>query len=348
MDIDPILNNWMAGKPPTPGDYDRLEQFALADCDRAIAFNLTSEILSIQIPQQARLFPTLAAQLPHLIPAALPQIAYRTLWQVWFPLAWQIIADRQHLDRPLVQGILGSQGMGKTTLCRILSLICTELGYSCASLSLDDLYKTYGDRQQLKQQDPRLSHRGPPGTHDIQLGIDALQACRDSQYPVAFPRFDKSAYGGEGERTTAESIEPADIIFFEGWFVGVRPIAPETFDRAPSPIATESDRQFAREMNERLQDYLPLWDCLDRLTILYPTDYRLSKQWRQQAEREAIARGKSGMSDADIDGFVDYFWRTLHPELFITPLAQNSDIADLVIEINRDRSLGRIYRPHPS
>ncbi|MDJ1183559.1 hypothetical protein [Roseofilum casamattae] len=348
MDIDPILQNWMSGKLPTAADYDRLQQLALANCDRTIAFNRTSEILSIQIPEQARLFPTIAAQLPQLIPRAIPQIIYRTLWQVWFPLAWQIIADRQRLDRPLVQGILGSQGMGKTTLCRILSVICTKLSYSCASLSLDDLYKTYSDRQQLKEQDPRLSRRGPPGTHDIELGINALQDCRNSRYPVEFPRFDKSAYGGDGDRTTAESIEHADIIFFEGWFVGVRPIDSELFDRAPPPIATESDRQFAREMNQRLHDYLPLWDYLDRLIILYPTDYRLSKQWRKQAEQEAIARGNAGMSDGAIDEFVDYFWRTLHPELFITPLTQNSDIADLVIEINRDRSLGRIYCPHPS
>jgi len=76
------------------------------------------------------------------------------------------------------------------------------------------------------------------------------------------------------------------------------------------------------------------------LCVLYSEDYRLSKQWRKEAEHQMIATGKTGMSDQEIDRFVEYFWKALHPELFIKPLTNN---ADLVVEIKCDRSLGKIY-----
>jgi D-glycerate 3-kinase len=79
--------------------------------------------------------------------------------------------------------------------------------------------------------------------------------------------------------------------------------------------------------------------------VLNPVDYRLSKQWRKQAEQEMIARGKSGMRDAEIEQFVDYFWKSLHPELFIIPLIHHPQRTDLVVDINADHSVGNIYKP---
>jgi D-glycerate 3-kinase len=279
-----------------------------------------------------------------------PQMLEATLWDLWLPLAMQIVSYRQAQSTTLIQGILGGQGTGKTTLAKILSLILGHLGYRTVSLSLDDLYKTYSDRLALQQQDPRLIWRGPPGTHDIQLGLEILDRLRqpNANSPIAIPRFDKFAWQGAGDRGTPEIVNGADIVLFEGWFVGVRPIDPASFDHPPPPINTCADRQFARDMNTRLQEYLPLWDKLDRLIVLYPVDYRLSQQWRKDGEHQAIAHGKTGMTDEQIEQFVEYFWKSLHPDLFIKPLLQDSRRVDLVIEINRDRSIGKVFRPSNS
>jgi D-glycerate 3-kinase len=260
----------------------------------------------------------------------------------------QLGSFRQQLRRPLIQGILGGQGTGKTTLAAVLRLILSHLGYRTLSLSLDDLYKTYAERQRLKAKDPRLLWRGPPGTHDVELGRELLEQLRQAnqRHPILVPRFDKSAWAGAGDRTTPESVEGVDIVLFEGWFVGVQPIDPAVFDGPTPPlIQTLAERSFARDMNDRLKDYLPLWERLDRLMLLYPIDYRLSQQWRRQAEQQMIATGKSGMTDAQVDQFVEYFWRSLHPELFITPLSRNPSWVDLVIEINPDHTNGAVYRP---
>ena len=264
--------------------------------------------------------------------------------KLWLPLALELAKARHALDRTLIQGILGGQGTGKSTLCIILKLILNYLGCSTANLSIDDLYLTYSERQQLKQQDPRLIWRGPPGTHDINLGLQVIQECLEgnSENQILIPRFDKSAFNGAGDRTQSEAIPKPDILLFEGWFVGVQPLAESCFDNPPAPIITPEDKQFALDNNERLRAYLPLWDKLDRLIVLYPEDYRLSKQWRKEAEHKMIAQGKEGMSDSEINRFVEYFWQALHPELFIDPLTKS---ADLVVEIKSDHSLGRIYQP---
>jgi D-glycerate 3-kinase len=57
-----------------------------------------------------------------------------------------------------------------------------------------------------------------------------------------------------------------------------------------------------------------------------------------------MAAGKSGMTELEINQFVEYFQKALHPELFIKSMVDNSQIVDLVIELESDRAIGKIYR----
>ncbi len=291
------------------------------------------------------------------------------MWTLWLPLALKIDqaqrskasgsaahriwktqaaqdAQRTHL---FVQGILGGQGTGKTTLCQILLLLLDELGQQTAVLSIDDLYLTHAERCALKEKDPRLIWRGPPGTHDIDLGVRTFtqisSALPDEQ--VELPRFDKSLHEGQGDRTQTELMPAPTIILFEGWCVGTEPLSESAFStlsELPEPINTEADRLFACDCNRRLRRYLVLWDYLDSLIVLRPEDYRRSQQWRQQAEQQMISAGKSGLSDEEIAAFVTYFWRALHPQLFIEPLTHSSR-ADLVVTICQNHRLNSLFIP---
>lgn len=351
-----ILEAWITGDRPltkiSARELELLAVWELADEARARAFNITPDSAADVVRHKTDLFFSLFDEL-HTFPQK-STVFIETLWNLWLPLAIQLSSEKQSFNRPLIQGILGSQGTGKTTLCQVLKVILGKMGYSTVSISLDDLYKTYADRQKLQKGDPRLIWRGPPGTHDIDLGISVLDNLRASptselaavDHPkIEIPRFDKSAYGGAGDRSQPEIICGADIVLFEGWFVGVNPVADarlnEFLTAAPFPISTEADCQFARDMNVKLHDYVPLWNRLDRLIVLYPQDYRLSQVWRNQAEREMIAQGKSGMSEAEINRFVEYFWKALHPELFIKSTVEG-DRVDLVVEILDDRTVSKI------
>ncbi len=319
-----------------------LAALTLAERSRAQAFNSTSATIHQAIDLRIRLFREIHPDFVKLCQRLkLETTLDETLWDVWLPLAMQIADRREQQSHPFIQGFLGGQGTGKTTLTAVLTLILSHLGYRTISLSLDDLYLTYADRQLLQSQDPRLARRGPPGTHDLKLGLHVLTQLKQGNQTVDIPRFDKSQWNGAGDRAQPETVSKVDIVLFEGWFVGVRPINPALFKTAPAPILTDLDRAFACDMNARLHDYLPLWQQIDSLVVLYVPDYRLSKQWRKHAEHQMIALGKPGMTDLEIDEFVDYFWRSLHPELFIKPLVQT---CDLVIEINADHSLGAVYR----
>ena len=341
-------SEWLSKILTTDTSWQVLAQAAaLADPLRAKVFNITSDHVAEVTQNRGDLLKLVFPDFSQFCQTSLktdPQGMLQVLWDVWLPLGMKIAAQHQESGKPFIQGILGAQGTGKTTMSHILGLILQHLGYRTLSFSLDDLYKTYSDRLALMQQDSRLVWRGPPGTHDIHLGLSLLDQIHQSKSPVIVPRFDKSAHGGAGDRTTSEIItNPIDIVLFEGWFVGVKPIPPKVLLTPPPPILTDVDKQFASDMNNQLKDYLPLWERLDSLIVLYPTDYRYSLAWRKQAERQMIAAGKSGMTDAEIEEFVNYFWRSLHPELFINPLIQSSSV-DLVIEINADHSFGKIRK----
>jgi len=274
------------------------------------------------------------------------------LWALWLPLAQQLDRQQRALGRPFIQGILGGQGTGKTTLSKMLQLILRQLGQETVPLSIDDLYLTYAERQALLKADERLIWRGPPGTHDVALGLETLAAMRSAAgETVSVPQFDKSLFEGQGDRTSPQIGSAPTIVLFEGWFVGAQPLSADVFSQdafrqgnLPHPIVTEADRQFAQDCNERLAQYVPLWRFLDSLMVLCPRDYRLSQQWRQSAEHKMKAAGKAGLSDDEIAGFVTYFWKALHPELFITPLTHCTETS-LVVYIESDHAVGELRSP---
>ena len=248
--------------------------------------------------------------------------------------------------QPLIVGILAVQGTGKSTLVSLLTQILKDkFGLNAVSLSLDDLYLPYADRLQLQAQDPRMVWRGPPGTHEIGLGLKLLKQIRAQRFPAFIPQFDKSLQNGAGDRTTPLEIQAADIVLFEGWFVGCRPVSPFQIDHAPPSVVAEADRDFAKDINCALHEYQVLWEEIDRLIVLNPIDYRLSIQWRQEAEAKLRSPQNPGMSDAEIVEFVEYFWKSLHPELFILPLLEEPQWVDRVIDIAADHSPVQIYTP---
>ncbi|PZD72997.1 Uridine kinase [Acaryochloris thomasi RCC1774] len=337
------LHSLVSGQSLSSVQRSQLATQMLSDPDWAVAFGVTPETVEDVIDVRSQLLPNLYPKVQQYWQDCQIQTpCIDLLWQFWLPLAQRLIQTHQQLNRPLIQGILGMQGAGKSTLTAMLCLILQQLGYTSLTLSIDDLYKTYADRQQLQQQDPRLIWRGPPGTHDIDIGIEILDRLRFAQ-AVDIPRFDKSAHNGQGDRSGFESAQPADIVLFEGWFTGLFPLPDSAFEDPPAPINTPEDLTFAQEMNQALNDYSPLWERLDSLIVLQLADYQLSKRWRINAERVAIATGKTGMDKTEVEQFVDYFWKALHPKLFIPALIQKPQAVDLVIEINAEHLPRKIY-----
>ena len=103
-------------------------------------------------------------------------------------------------------------------------------GYRTAGFSIDDLYKTHAEREKLKEVCSHFRFRGPPGTHDVELGLRVIKDLRLSreQGSASVPVFDKSLHNGDGDRLPEEEWRNVqgkiDILIFDGWCVGAQPV----------------------------------------------------------------------------------------------------------------------------
>ena len=81
------------------------------------------------------------------------------------------IAKKVNKKKPLIIGLAGGQGSGKTTISSILTLILKKyFKLNIFKVSIDDFYKTRKERISLsKRVHPMLLTRGVPGTHDINM-----------------------------------------------------------------------------------------------------------------------------------------------------------------------------------
>ena len=121
--------------------------------------------------------------------------SFRATLENWYlPLAASLIARLQQSSPPLVIGINGAQGTGKSTLARFLE---SALESQCrvANLSIDDFYLDRGKRKTLAETvHPLLASRGVPGTHDLRLLNSMMSRLLepDETGTVQIPRFDKA------------------------------------------------------------------------------------------------------------------------------------------------------------
>ena len=219
---------------------------------------------------------------------------------------------------PLIVGICGSQGSGKSTLSRRLAEHFEERGVSVAVLSLDDLYLSREARGRLADSvSPMFATRGVPGTHNVTLGeavLDALKARR----PVHLPRFDKASDQPLPEREWP-LVEEADLILFEGWCVGAVPQAEYELREPVNDLEDALDARgiWRRHVNDALKgSYRQLFSKMDRLILLAAPDFAVVTDWRTQAERELRDRlkreGRAGtrvMTDGEVVRFVLHYER---------------------------------------
>jgi D-glycerate 3-kinase len=156
---------------------------------------------------------------------ALPDSYAATARDVLAPLAARIDGLRARLGRPVVVGLCGSQGSGKSTMAAFLQGLLEAAGRTVAVLSLDDLYLSHAARAELaRTRHPLFATRGVPGTHDVALGLRTLDALTRTEQPgeTRLPRFDKAADDPFPQAAWPAQPSPVDVVLFEGWCVGAQ------------------------------------------------------------------------------------------------------------------------------
>jgi len=212
-----------------------------------------------------------------------------------------------------IHAIGGLQGTGKSTLAAQLVALAREGGLRAVALSIDDFYLGRRERLRLgRSVHPLLATRGPPGTHDVALACETLDALRDGR-PTKLPRFDKIA-----DRRLPQSRWPTmgevDLVVFEGWFLKTPPQTSEALSEPVNALERDEDPDgiWRTYCNESLaRDYPRLWSQLDRLLWLHGPGFEVVPGWRWQQEEalQALHPARQTMSRAQVDRFVQYFER---------------------------------------
>jgi D-glycerate 3-kinase len=271
--------------------------------------------------------------------------AYAELAGRYFaPLADRLAGLHRECGRPVLIGVNGSQGSGKSTGCAwLVQALREEHGLSALALSLDDFYLTRAERAALAATvHPLLATRGVPGTHDIDLLRTTLGHLmgQEGTTVVHVPRFDKAS----DDRAPIERWDrieaPVSVILLEGWCLGARPQPAEALAEPVNTLEAEEDPdgRWRHYVNEALREvFLPLYDAVDCWVMLRAPSFECVYRWRLEQEHKLRARAGAGtavMSDEEVARFVQYFERlTRHC------LAELPDHMDVIFSLDNDRQI---------
>lgn len=251
---------------------------------------------------------------------------------------------------PVVVGINGAQGTGKSTAAHILQhLLQQQFDLSVCQISIDDLYLSHASRQKLAQQiHPLLATRGVPGTHDLALALDVFAQLAGAQpgTQTMIPRFNKAV----DDRCPPEQwdivVGRPQVIIFEGWCVGARAQRSSDLAQPVNPLEAEDDssgvwREF---VNQQLREYQQLFDKLTMLVMLKAPSFDQVLEWRQLQEQklrdtlspDELAHSRV-MNPTQIERFIAHYERLTRWMLQEMPAR-----ADILLSLQADHSIAKI------
>lgn len=233
----------------------------------------------------------------------LPDNFQAVVSRYFVPLAGEIARRQKQLDRPMLVGVNGAQGTGKSTLALFLQhMLTSELSCPSARFSLDDLYRTHIERDWLGRKiHPLLATRGVPGTHDLVLGqqtIDQLMSAGPTT-ETRIPAFDKAIDDRLPHPRWPIYTGVAKVILIEGWCVGAE--LEQDADALAAPVNSleaEEDREgvWREYVNIQLKGpYASFFRQLDMLIMLKAPSMDCVLKWRTLQERKLANKRESAL-----------------------------------------------------
>ena len=257
----------------------------------------------------------------------------------YYSLLAENIARRAKNVKLLV-AISGCQGSGKSTMTAVLPDILFEHhAIHCAGFSLDDVYKTRAERKVMSENiHPLFLTRGAPGTHDLamaQQNIDNLFSGRGK-----ICTFDKSIDDRLRESLWPEVSRPYDMVIVEGWCMACPPQPGDLLANAVNHLEKQRDADgtYRRKVNQYLEnEYAAFFRNFDYVAALLAPGFESVLKWRLKQEKELRIKTRNesaGMTDDEVEEFVQYFERLTRYLLQILPVT-----ADATLFLNNDQQI---------
>ena len=202
------------------------------------------------------------------------------------------IASKAKNKKPLIIGLGGGQGAGKTTITSIISIILKKyFKLNVFKISIDDFYKTRKERFLLsKKLHPLLITRGVPGTHDINIMLDFFKKVKKNRFrSLKLPKFNKAIDDRCNKKLWYSIKKKPDVIIFEGWCVGARAENNNTLKKAINSLEKIDDLKMVwrKFVNQQLKlKYKKLYNHLNCLLYLKVNNFSLLQRWRLKQEKK--------------------------------------------------------------
>ena len=255
------------------------------------------------------------------------------------------IKNKTNNRKPLLLGLSGGQGTGKTTISSILLLILKKyFKLKVFRISIDDFYKTRKERISLsKIKHPLLKIRGVPGTHDIKMMVRFFNKVKSKKFTqIKLPRFDKSVDDRCKRNLWYNIYSRPDVIIFEGWCVGARAEKNSTLKKTVNSLKKKDDIKliWRKFVNQQLKlKYKKLYAQLDCLLFLKANNFSLLQQWRLKQEKKLWLKNKGSknnkiMNKKDVINFMQTYQRVTQNMLKYAP-----KYSSIILNLNRNHQI---------
>lgn len=287
----------------------------------------------------------------------LPDSYAETVEKTILPLADRICALHDTEKQPIVVGIHGAQGTGKSTLTLFLrEILLRHRNRSTANFSLDDIYLTRAEREDLAERvHPLFKTRGVPGTHDVALGQQVLNRLRSAapEDATPIPAFDKSRDDRVPRDQWPVFGGRAEVILLEGWCLDARPEKDSALAEPMNRLeeSEDPDSLWRSYVNDQLKgEYRQFFDEIDFLVMLKAPSMECVLEWRRLQEQKLARKTRNApkmgelhgnaqdlriMTDDEVGRFVMHYERVTR-----ACLAEMPGRADVLINVAEDHSLG--------
>ena len=249
------------------------------------------------------------------------------------------ISKRTNKKKPLIIGLAGGQGSGKTTISSILTLILKKyFKLNVFKISIDDFYKTRRDRRILSiKKHPLLMTRGVPGTHDIDLILKFFKKVKLKRFKsLQAPKFNKALDDRYERRLWYKLKSKPDVVIFEGWCVGAKAQTKKQLKKPINSLEKIYDQgiKWRSHVNTQLKTkYNTLFKQLDGLLYLKAKNFNILRNWRLKQERKLWLQTKNKknlkiMSTGDVINFMQTYQR-ITQQMFKDAIKSSSVIMNL-------------------
>ena len=261
------------------------------------------------------------------------------------------IANKLNKKSPLIIGLAGGQGAGKTTISSILSLILKKyFKLNVFKISIDDFYKTRNERKKLSEiTHPLLMIRGVPGTHDYKTIKDFFKKVKKKKfYHLTLPRFDKSRDDRFQKKLWYKINSKPDVIILEGWCVGAKAQKKSELVRSINSLekAKDPDLVWRNYVNIQLKrHYKNLFKQINEIIYLRANNFKMLQKWRIKQEKILWLKSKNKrnlriMNRGDIINFMQTYQRITQKMIKDVP-----KYASIIMKLNSNHQINSIkYR----